>query len=78
MKKTVSPIILSSAAIAAFMIGRPVDTVAEPTPQHITGSNYAPVVSPKIPLHINFCENKVDLDRNDMYERFDRELTSLI
>lgn len=79
MKKAVHTIILSSLVIASVLIGRPVDTIAEPVPQHNNSDmGYAPVISPKIPTNINFCEKKIDLDRNDMYERFDRELTTLI
>ena len=36
------------------------------------------VASPDIPRAVNLCGNKVDLDRTDMYERYDRELTSMI
>lgn len=36
------------------------------------------IISPDIPRHIEFAGNKVDLDRTDMYERLDRELTSMI
>lgn len=41
-------------------------------------SEYSPVFSPDIPSSVALCGKKVELDRNDMYERFDRELTSLI
>ena len=41
-------------------------------------SEYSPVFSPDIPGSVALCGKKVELDRNDMYERFDRELTSLI
>ena len=33
-------------------------------------------VIPEVPLEISFCGEKIDLSRFDMYERFDRELTS--
>lgn len=44
---------------------------------------YAPPVhtsapSPVVPESVMFCGETIDLDREDMYERFDRELTSLI
>lgn len=57
-----------------------VQSSAEPMPETTTQtmSDYAPVLSPDIPNHITFCGKKIDLDRNDMYERFDRELTSMI
>ncbi|MDE6270670.1 MAG: lytic transglycosylase domain-containing protein, partial [Muribaculaceae bacterium] len=39
---------------------------------------YTRVVSPTIPRTTTLCGQKVDLDRTDMYERFDRELTSML
>lgn len=35
------------------------------------------VVSPDIPTTVSLCGKEVSLDREDMYERYDRELTSL-
>lgn len=35
------------------------------------------VVSPRVPASVEFAGSRVDLDRRDMYERFDRELTAL-
>lgn len=35
------------------------------------------VVSPHIPGSVTFADDKINLDRCDMYERFDRELTSM-
>ena len=78
MNKTISTIILSTAILSAAVIWRPIESVAEPLPQPRVESDFAQVLSPQVPSHINFCGNKIDLDRNDMYERFDRELTSLI
>lgn len=78
MNKTISTIILSTAILSAAVIWRPIESVAEPLPQPRVESDFAQVLSPQVPSHINFCGNKIDLDRNDMYERFDRELTTLI
>lgn len=39
---------------------------------------YSAVINPTIPKSMEFCGERVDLDRIDMFERFDRELTSLI
>lgn len=33
-------------------------------------------VVPEFPMEVTFCGEKIDLSRYDMYERFDRELTS--
>lgn len=38
----------------------------------------ATVVSPTISRGVKLCGKTIDLDRNDMYERFDRELTSIM
>lgn len=35
------------------------------------------VPNPDVPSSMTYCGNKVDLDRTDMYERLDRELTAL-
>ena len=35
------------------------------------------VVNPEIPAKVTFASNTVSLDRDDMYERLDRELTSM-
>ncbi len=69
---------MSTSIVAASFIWHPVETIAEPRSEHRGSDDFSPVYSPEIPSHINFCSKKVDLDRNDMYERFDRELTSLI
>ncbi len=52
----------------------------------INGANNTPssstvfsrVESPDIPSSIKFADKTIDLDRTDMYERLDRELTSMI
>lgn len=43
-----------------------------------TPETFPVVISPDIPRSMDFCGKTIDLDRNDMYERFDRELTSMI
>lgn len=45
---------------------------------HSPAGTYATVINPSIPRSFEFCGKKVDLDRIDMFERMDRELTSLI
>ena len=45
---------------------------------HATNTEaFSAVVNPTVPRQMTFCGEKVDLDRMDMFERFDRELTSL-
>lgn len=36
------------------------------------------VLNPTVPSTMTFCGQAVDLDRTDMFERFDRELTSVV
>ncbi|MDE6854546.1 MAG: lytic transglycosylase domain-containing protein [Muribaculaceae bacterium] len=48
------------------------------TAQHPRTGTFAQVYSPAIPTSVSLCGEKIDLDRADMYEAFDRELTSII
>ncbi len=43
----------------------------------LVAQTFSQVYNPQIPKHIQFCGETIDLDRIDMFERFDRELTSL-
>ena len=77
--KSIHRILLPAALVAALATGMTL-CAAEP-PKHQTHKNagsYAPVVNPAIPASMTFCGKKVDLDRVDMFERLDRELTSLV
>ncbi len=40
-------------------------------------TEFSTVITPDIPKSIVFCGENVDLDREDMYERYDRELASI-
>ncbi|MCM1066486.1 MAG: lytic transglycosylase domain-containing protein [Muribaculaceae bacterium] len=40
-------------------------------------TRFSPVYSPQIPASMELCGEKIDLDRADIYEKFDRELTSV-
>ncbi len=52
--------------------------VAEPVAAgDVNTTPYSPVYSPDIPRTVELCGEKVDLDREDMYERFDREITAM-
>ena len=42
------------------------------------GVVHTPAPTPQVPEKVVFCGENVSLDRVDMYERFDRELTSLV
>lgn len=39
---------------------------------------FSDVYSPDIPARVQLCDETISLDRTDIYERFDRELTSII
>jgi hypothetical protein len=39
---------------------------------------YVTIINPTIPKSMHFCGKVVDLDRMDMFERMDRELTALV
>lgn len=43
----------------------------------LSGQTFSDVVNPDVPTSVTFCGDEVDLDRMDMYERFDRELTQM-
>ncbi len=59
-----------STAVAVMTL----PTFAEPAHHEA----FTPVPNPEIPSQFKFCGESVDLNRVDMFERFDRELTSLI
>lgn len=44
---------------------------------HRNDTRFSTVAAPTIPGSMTFCGTKVDLDRADMFERLDRELTSM-
>lgn len=63
---------LTIAAILTACAISPITTVAQqtnPTP--------SVVVNPEIPASVTFAGKRISLDRDDMYERYDRELTSM-
>lgn len=68
--KTILGLIVAGSCIAACAPGE--DAIAS-TP----AGEFSTVVSPAVPSSMTFCGQKVDLDRTDMYERLDRELTSM-
>lgn len=63
--KIIPLLLLSFSAIPAV-------THAQPSPDML-----AAVRNPRVPKSIKFADKKVDLDRIDMFERLDRELTSM-
>lgn len=68
MKTRLLPIFLAAALAAA---ATPEEACAQKS------QLFSRVISPDIPSSATLCGKKVDLDRADMYERLDRELTSM-
>lgn len=62
----------------AFLICSAVSTVSCAAAEHNSSTIYSRVVNPSIPTEVSVCNQKVDLDNLDFYERFDRELTAMI
>lgn len=67
-------IIASCAFLCATAGGCSVEAMSE-TPARESG--FSQIVNPSVPENMVFCGKTVSLDRMDMFERFDRELTSL-
>lgn len=59
--------------IAAALLGAAAPMAAQRVPQ-----DFSEVHSPEIPSKVTLCGEAIDLDRLDNYERFDRELTSVV
>lgn len=53
-------------------------TASSSTPPQQPAADFSRVANPKVPSSLTLCGKKIDLDRADMFERYDRELTSLI
>ncbi len=70
MKKTYLILCLSAVLISCT-------SAASPKPAAPQGSRFSDVVTPEVPLQFDFCGDVIDLDRTDMWERFDRELSSV-
>lgn len=49
----------------------------QPVREGESSALFTPVVNPRIPSEVKFAGKTVDLDRVDLYERLDRELTSM-
>lgn len=67
-----------AAALLLLSLGSPTACASANSHSHSheTGE-FSPVFSPAVPESMTFCGDRVNLDRTDMYERLDRELTSL-
>lgn len=90
MKTRLTAIIPIATAIAAIPVScRADNTTLQKHDENPSGSNVVhtdyispdvpiAIINPEIPEHIIFAGQTIDLDRTDMYERLDRELTSMV
>lgn len=70
MKKTYLILCLSSIIISCT-------SAVAPQSEAQQGARFSDVITPDVPLQFEFCGDVIDLDRTDMWERFDRELSSV-
>jgi hypothetical protein len=64
--------------IAAIALGMSSAMFANDSQNEYSNQGYVTIVNPSIPKSMQFCGKTVDLDRVDMFERLDRELTALM
>lgn len=72
MKKHILLYIFPALTAGALLLGATSMTSSE------RSDVYSRTINPDTPASVTVCGEKVDLDRLDMWERFDRELTSMI
>lgn len=65
--------VIALLTITLSNTNRPTSSRREPVNDYFSN-----IYNPKIPMSVNFAGNKIDLDRLDLFERFDREFTSMI
>ncbi len=70
MKKTYLILCVSTILLSCTSAVTPSRTAPE-------GTRFSDVITPEVPLQFDFCGDVIDLDRTDMWERFDRELSSV-
>lgn len=74
MKKS---LIVSLALAAAFVLPATTSVATAQQTVNAPSTVMSPVRSPKIPAKVKFADTEYDLDRIDLYERLDRELTAI-
>ncbi|MCM1110653.1 MAG: lytic transglycosylase domain-containing protein [Clostridium sp.] len=75
MRKTIFTIFAATMTCGAIACAteRQAPEPSVPAPER----HFSTVAAPAVPLAVEFCGDRIDLDRADMYERLDRELTSM-
>lgn len=66
-----------AASIAMMLSSSDTNAVAE-TLKESTSDVFSHVINPEVPTEMQFAGQTIYFDRDDMYERMDRELTSMI
>ena len=66
-----------AASIAMMLSCSDTNAVAE-TLKESTSDVFSHVINPEVPTEMQFAGQTIYFDRDDMYERMDRELTSMI
>ncbi|MCC8118504.1 MAG: lytic transglycosylase domain-containing protein [Bacteroidales bacterium] len=78
MNKFYIPLIsLAAVAIGIGCISSTSSNPAEAAPSQ-SSTGFSTVLTPDIPKTVTICGQEVSLDREDMYERYDRELASIV
>ncbi len=68
----------AAATITAILISGTSGASASLPPSADGHSAHASVPNPDVPTQVSLCGKEVSLDRTDMYERYDRELSSVV
>lgn len=86
MTKAINKISLTGIGVCAIVTLCNVAHADRPQPAYSApaetrssaGAEFQQVINPQVPLSIEFAGEHIDLDRVDLYEKLDRELTSMV
>ena len=74
----IKPLMATAAAVAIAVVAcASTEEAARHSESGPDNDGFAQVISPELPSEISFAGDKVEFDRMDMFERMDRELTSI-
>lgn len=74
----IKPLMATAAAVAIAVVAcASTEEAARHSESRPDNDGFAQVISPELPSEISFAGDKVEFDRMDMFERMDRELTSI-
>lgn len=76
MRHTITTILSAvTVGVAAFGFMLATESASQSSSSTVP---FGQVINPDTPTSVTLCGKKVDLDRTDMWERFDRELTAMV